>query len=258
MSGWPLRVMTWNVRYETDPEAFLPRLRRIAEVVSHLGPHVLCLQEANPDQVAMLAYTLRSSGFYLAPDMARPDGLLWGDPVFLARAVVRSGRTRIHHLPHARCKRGPHEFGRMVTTVELQRGPQQFILANLHLCPDDQVTEDEHRLRSWKTQLEFADQVLRGLGHPIIVGDMNSAEYALGFLEGLGYEGTRLLGTKHEMQRSHAALQSARHAPAIDFAFAGPGLRLTAAKVDQRTWGSDGALEHASDHWPVLATMEVV
>ena len=218
--------MSWNVHGLRDD---VPTLRRIVRAVD---PDVLCLQEAPK----FLRWRAKAAA------LARECGLLYltgggttGGTALLVN--LRVDVLRSAELPLSRYALGWPDRG--VAAAVVRKGGAVLGVASLHLP----LPEDE-RL----AQVRRALEVLRGGGadHVFAAGDLNERPGHSAW-EHLQAEGLRDLAP-----RSGPTFPSAEPVTRIDGAFATAGVEVIEHEVVDRP-----GVEHASDHRPLVVTLEV-
>ena len=256
----PLRVMSFNLRNDDprDGENGWPvRFPRIAETLHFYRPDVLGCQEAFDRQVKKLADALPN---YKWVGVGRDDGKTKGEysPIFYNAArleVVDSGTFWLSPTPE---KIGSVGWDAVLPRIatwarfrDKQDGGREFLVFNAHL---DHVGETA---RSESAKLIVAKAAKIAAGLPLIVtGDFNSgpdtgayktmAEHltdsraiAKTVLGPAGTFGT--FGT------------TGKPSPRIDYIFVSAGITVPRFATLTQEW--DG--KHASDHFPILADVEL-
>ena len=250
-----MRVMTWNIR--TGGEG---RLDDIAAVISSAAPDLLALQELRGFHRHMPSFAARLG---MHPVLARS---MFGQPVaVLSRLPVLRGRTVRWRLHHAAAS----------ATVRTGRG--ELTLVSTHLNP----FHPGRRARE-------ATWLARGLARPdgllLLAGDLNALApdtdhtdrldrlHPMFRRRHLTRDGAPDTGTIAALYAAgfhdlwHGPEQAGRTAPTtagggrefsgmrLDYILASPAL---AALARSCTVLRGGATEHASDHYPVVADLDL-
>lgn len=244
-----VRVATFNVRTSRGADGWNSwwlRRKACVAAIRRLGADVLGLQEVRPDQVRYLRRAL--PGFAFAGRGRDADG--GGEHALVLVAggwEVESAETRwLSPTPDV-----PGSVGwdagltRVATLVRLRRGDRVLGVANTHFDSRGPIARERsaERLTSW-----LAAEPDRPW---LVLGDLNARPDSppLRWLATAGF--TDPLppgagGTEH-------AFTGATDRTRIDYVLAGPGIRVLDARIDH--FRPHGRLP--SDHWPVVADVEV-
>lgn len=250
-----VRVMTFNVRYDTDGDGNLAwphRKHRVASVIRFHRPDVLGLQEPLEHQLAYLQAQLPE---YEWVGVGRLDGAAEGEhgPVGFRRdrfALVDDDTFWLSETPHVPGSKQPEaSYPRMATWAELRdaRTDRRFVACNTHL---------EHRSAAARAE---SARVLRtrladvaGDAPAVVTGDLNCTEndrpYEILTASGSESEdtpegdGRRLFDAQYRSEHEH-------HGPTVTFnRFRGdPDQKIDYVFVTD----SAGVYQHGVviDHW---------
>lgn len=254
-----VRVMTFNVRYDTDEDGELAwphRKHRVASVIRFHRPDVIGLQEPLEHQLAYLREQLPA---YDWVGVGRVDGETEGEhgPVGFRRsrfALQDHNTFWLSETPHVSGSKHPEaSYPRMATWAELRdrHTGRSFVACNTHF---------EHR--SATAREESAGLVRRRLDDiasdtpAVVTGDLNCTEtdHPYELLTAADGDGCRLYDAQYHSEHGH-------HGPTvtfnrfdgatekIDYVFVTDGLGVFQHAVVDDHW--DGV--PPSDHAPVVA-----
>ena len=259
-----VRVMTFNVRYDTEEDGDLAwpfRKHRVASVIRFHRPDVVGLQEPLEHQLAYLSEQLPA---YDWVGVGRVDGETEGEhgPVGFRRDrfTLRDHNTFwLSETPHVSGSKHPEAaYPRMATWAELHDHDtdQSFVTCNTHFEHRSAAAREESAALLRRRLADIA-----GDTPAVVVGDLNCTEtdrpYEL--LTAVDGDGHRLYDAQYAAEYGH-------HGPTvtfnrfdgatekIDYVFVtdGPVVRQHAVVDDH--W--DG--EPPSDHTPVVADVQFV
>ena len=256
----PLRVMSFNLRNDDprDGENGWPvRFGRIEQTLHFYRPDVLGCQEAFDRQVRKLADALPN---YKWVGVGRDDGKTKGEysPIFYNAArleAVDSGTFWLSPTPEKIGSVGWDAVLPRISTWARFRdkldGGREFLVFNAHL---DHVGETA-RSESAKLIIAQAAKIAKGL--PLIVtGDFNSGPET-------GAYKTMAEHLKDSRAIAKTVLGPAgtfgtfastgKPSPRIDYIFVSEGIKVSRFGTLTQEW--DG--KHASDHFPILADVEL-
>jgi endonuclease/exonuclease/phosphatase family metal-dependent hydrolase len=245
-----LRVASFNIRTSRARDG-RDRWRRRRQVclaaIRDFGADVVGLQEVRPDQLADLRDVFPMATIVGAGRDADGGGEHASVVIPEGDWTVDSSETRwLSPTPTRPGSRGwDAKLPRVVTLVRLRRGAVRLGVANAHFDHEGAVARDHSAelIAEWLSQEPDRPWV--------VLGDLNTVPGSppLRRLAAAGY--TDALppgagGTEH-------AFTGATDRTRIDYVLTGPGIRVRAAWISHAR--PDGRLP--SDHWPVLADLEV-
>jgi len=251
-----LRVATFNVRnakaWKDGRNHWYFRRGALADVVAHMGPHVVGLQEVYASQ---LRWLLRRLPSYRHVGVGRRDGISRGEfvPILYdpARVALEGTRTRwLSDEPDVPgSKTWGNHFPRIVTMAWFtdRQGGRRFGVANVHADEKDEGI----RARSGEVLAEWLAE-----GGPwIVLGDWNTVpgKPAIQRFLQAGWEDAlaHLPGDGPEARTNHD-YTAERHGTRIDHVFLAPAWTVSNAEIVRERPGG----RFPSDHWPVLADLD--
>jgi endonuclease/exonuclease/phosphatase family metal-dependent hydrolase len=248
----PLRVMSFNIRYDNPRDGanvWIRRRQLVLETIRDHGPDLLGLQEALAHQASFLTKRLPD---YASYGPGRDDGkkrgeactLLWRRERF---ELIESRTLWLSETPDVVASVSwDSSMTRIVSYVRLRErdGGQDFVFANTHF---------DHRGK--QARLESARLIARMLPSErlVLTGDLNAGEDTppLRALREAGFvDSFRVL---HPEERQVGTFNGWRERGRnkIDYVLVRGPADITAADIDARR--PDG--RWPSDHLPVLATL---
>ena len=265
VDGQHLRVMSFNIRYGTARDGnnrWENRRELVFDVLRDHVPDIVGLQEAFDWQLDELIATMPHFWFV---GVGRDDGIRDGE---FAAVLYRTDRLTVLDQGTFWFSDGPTEPGstgwgnaipRICTWARLEpkNGRQPFYVFNVHL---DHASQ---RSRKRSVELLTARIHARAHGDPVIVtGDFNAGEknrVIRHFAPGQPGASLQLVDTfraLHPDERTVGTFNSFRgasHGKRIDYIFAPRNTQVVEAAIIR---DNDGG-RYPSDHYPVLATMEL-
>ncbi|MGE3180222.1 MAG: endonuclease/exonuclease/phosphatase family protein [Phycisphaerae bacterium] len=265
-----VRVMTFNIRLGSandGPDRWEVRAPRVIETIRESNSDVVGLQEAESFQTRALLAALPR---YAAVGVSREDGRVKGEACVIlfdrARFSVESSGT--FWLSDTPAQPGSITWDNVCTRIctwarliEWESGRGLYVY-NLHF---DHVGQDSRERAALLVRQHFNEHVANaGVHDPLVVmGDFNVDEEnpALATL----LHGDNANAKTFKLRDSYRVLHAGARAGTftgfkvendggtrkIDYVLIGPGLRVTAADIDQRK--VDG--RWPSDHFPVWAEL---
>lgn len=261
----PIRVMSFNIRYGTAPDAanhWRHREELVAAAIQQEAPDLLGVQEALAFQCEFLRSHLPDHGFV---GRGREADASAGEfcAVFFRKdrfQLVDEGHFWLSEQPETAGSRSwDSSLPRMVTWVRLrdrQTNNREFVFANTHF---------DHRGAEARAQ---AARLIRQRlsGDPdslplILTGDFNCDEEspAWGTLAGDDSAGGPLQDTYRVAHPERATEEGTFSAwtgqtdgPRIDWILCSPSFQVRAARIDR--WNQGG--QYPSDHYPVTAVLQ--
>lgn len=241
-----IRVMTFNIRYDTDEDGDLAwpyRKERVASVIRFHQPDVVGLQEPLEHQLAFLQEQLPA---YDWVGVGRVDGEDEGEhgPVGFRRDrfTLRDHDTFwLSETPHVRGSKHPEAtYPRMATWAELhdERTNQTFVACNTHF-EHASATAREESARILRRRLS----AIAGDLPAVVTGDLNCTDTSRPYeiLTTADGDGRRLFDTQFCADYGH-------HGPTITFnRFDGATEKIDYVFVTD----GFGVFQHAvvDDHW---------
>lgn len=266
----PVRVMTFNVRYDTDEDgdlAWSHRKHRVASMIRFHRPDVIGLQEPLEHQLAYLQAQLPA---YEWVGVGRLDGAAAGEhgPVGFRRdrfTLVDDDTFWLSETPTVPGSKQPEaSYPRMATWAELRdaQTARRFVACNTHFQHRSATARAESARRLRTRLAAVADDV-----PAVVTGDLNCTEhdrpYAILTASELESEDAR--GDGRQLFDAQYLSEYAHHGPTvtfnrfrgdpdqkIDYVFVTDGVDVYQHGVLMDHW--DGT--PPSDHAPVVADVQ--
>ncbi len=257
-----LHVATWNIRRRIEPtwppaDRWRNRAPRLAALLQADPPHVLCVQEALPDQ-AHLVWTALGERYRRVGHGRGREGRGEGCPVFYDRTrleLLESEQLALSDTPH---RAGSTSWGnitpRVLVRLVLRDRPtgSVFEVVNTHL----DVFSARSRVRSAVELRRLAASAR----HPVIVaGDMNATPRSTAMTElfagGVLVDAWRSADERRSAEWDTFAgyRRPRRRRGRIDLIAVTPDVSVPRIAIDTRE--VDGA--HPSDHLCVRAVVRI-
>lgn len=248
----PLRVASFNIRTSRGADGWNSwplRRRRALAVIRRLDADVTGLQEVRPDQLAYLTRVLPDRT--LVGDGRDADG--GGEHALVAvRSPWRIGASRTRWLSDEPDRPGSKGWDaglpRVATAVELSHGPARVAVVNTHL--DHQGArarvEGVRLIVDWLSALPIPGVVLGDLNE-VPDSDVTRVLTDAGYVDALPPDAG---GTEH-------SFTGARDRKRIDHIFVAPSITVRRGWVDYGPAATPSRRRLPSDHWPVVADLEL-
>lgn len=260
-----IKVITLNIRYDNPRDSLNAWPRRasiVAGFIREEKPDLLGLQEVLNNQYEYLDSVLTD---YSSEGVGRNDGGRSGEmcPVFYLKDRFDFIRTKTFWLSETPEKPGSQAWGanlpRIVTWVELKdrNTGKHLYFFNTHFAHDS----DSARIMSSSLLLHRVDSITAGFPF-VITGDFNMTHSGKGYSILTGpYESVPLLADTYVVsERDHTGpaytfngFSDKAREGRIDYVFVRNGIRV----LRHRTFIIKDHGIFISDHWPVMALIEI-
>jgi endonuclease/exonuclease/phosphatase family metal-dependent hydrolase len=255
----PFHLMTFNIRYGTAPDganAWPLRAGLVVATVRHAAPDVLALQEALRLQLDLLRDSLPA---YAELGVGRDDGKEAGEyaAILYRRDRLAVDTTGTFWLSDTPTVPGSMSWGNRITRIctwarfHDRATGTAFTVFNVHLDHESQNSRE----RSVALVLERAPRLAAGTP-VVLLGDFNAGEDnpAAAAVRQAGFvEAYRVMRPNDVWAGTFGGFQGDSTGPMIDHIFLRGAWRVHASDILRRR----GTTRDASDHFPVVATVEL-
>lgn len=273
LAGEPLKVMTYNIRYDGGnrrlPENEKPwsaesgpsRRDMVLSVIDSVNPDLLGLQEALPQQVDDVAGHLEG---YESYSVGREDGKRRGEHCSIFYRKDRFERLGEGTFwlcdtpdkpgskhPEAACPR----IASWVHLADRKNDGKQLVFLNMHW---DHVGREAREFAAQTVVKQLAS--IEDADHAIVVGDLNSKEGSVEIERLLGDTRVPLVDAFRQVHQEPQSdeltfngFRNRSRGKRIDFVMTSPAWKPTSAEIVRTQF--DGVLP--SDHYPVVVELEL-